>query len=618
MYDHIRVYYGVGHWPSEQIPGPAPLISITYNPYFAGDNIIGYDYTVVLSGYATVPTGQQQPTAAGNAKQVITRTRELIETIFNKNGAVLLVQGRKDNGNFDADSQELLRAWGSKIISISLEPNDNMWTNYIGYTVELSFNEIRFYTPCEQGAAPTPDLAVCPNIVITNFPDNFNDGKQARDLNDIRYHKIKSFSDSWSFTVGDENYDRLGSALHNERFNITYTVTAQGFNYFVENASNTSNYNFVKPSWEQAKDFCQTKLYEQLLRLNNELRILPRKANSNDGRDPYANSNPETAFTNLNDTQDGIYSFPLAHYKVYNEEIDTVASEAGGTFTINYKAIVKRYNTETYGALPEDHDVIHTVNPSKKFTDGGSVRNISLDINGKIEGLFVANLVKFPVDYNLQQFKELLVANSTTGTKYDKAREYFKKIMTTNSSDFIRDYKDYYGITYDLFEVVCGEAEGPIPSSFNVTHNYSDGVIEYSASFDSARICSGYSNYTNIDMILTDKVEQVAEIVIPGRITPGALVQRLNTYTPRTLTVNITGRTNKDCCWDIATDYAEGVCDVPYVTTFNPRTSPNFGLDTILPPRAMINAVLTQDSNTLDPLTGSFSVTREYTFFDES
>lgn len=613
MYDHIEVYYGPGKWPSQKIPGPAPLISIAYVPYFAGDNVIGYEYNVTITGYATCP--EPKPTAAENAKQVMIRTRELLEQIFNKNGAVLLVQGRTANGGFDGDATELLRAVGSQIKSISLEPNDNLWTNYVNYTVELTFNEIAFHTPCEQGDTP-PDVDLCPNIVVTNYPNNYWEDLNGNDLNAIAVHRIKSFSDTWDFNIDDKNYDALGSAIHNERFNISYTITAEGMNRFTGTNTHNSNFNVLIPAWEQAKDFCQRRLYEQLRRLNSGLRIHSSRASfSLDGTDPAANANPEVAFTDITSNDNGIYSFPRSVFKVYNEQVDMTASESAGSYTINYTAIVKKFQTDPGGLnLPEDKDVIHTVNPSKKFTDDGNIRNISLSIDGKIEGLLDSQLVNNPVDYKFQAFKEMLVAINTTGTKYDKAKDYYNLIVR-NNSDFTRDFKDYLGITFELFEVSSSDALGPIPSSFNVIHNYSEGTIEYSASFESSRICAGYSNYTNIEVLLTDKIEQVAEIVIPGRTAPGTLVQRLNTYSPRTITLNITGRTNKDCCWDIAS-YANGVCDVPFVTTFHPRSSPNFGLDNILPPRAMVNAILTSDSNSLDPLTGAFSVTREYTFFD--
>lgn len=582
----VKFYYGLTANPTVQVPEPAPLATITFNPYYAGDNIIGYDYTITLKGYAIANFGS--PTAPISEQRVIQKVKQMLYDTFDKNGAVLLAK--------DDTGQDLFRAVGSKIVSISVESNDNQWVNYANYTIELTFNDIIFY------ACDARTLA-CPEIVIQNYPKE--------GLVNIEKYKIRSFTDSWTFTVDGKNYNAIGNMVRNEHFNITYRIEAQGANHFVG-----PNFDRLIPAWEQAKKFCQDRLFKQVGKMMLELHQRST-GSSDDGVSPAATADMANMF--VEHGLDGIYNMTDAHYNIYNETLNVFASEANGSFTLEYGAIVKRYKTGSVPGLPPDLHVIHTVTPNKTVTDAGSPtkKNVSLSISGKIQGLVKRNLLSSS-NLKLQSSTEeslLEPSNLSYKTRYHSAKEYFK-IICPDNKNLTKEYKNYFGITYALFGVPCSETSGPAASSFSVNHNFNEGTIDYSVSFDGARVCSGSSSYyTNVDLVLEDKIDEVAEIVIPGRVKPGALVQKLNTFKPRTVTINITGRANKDCCANLNL-YGNGVCQP--TSSFYPVTknANDFTMDGILPPRDIGNGALTEDTLNLNPMDGTFSATRKYIYFD--
>lgn len=561
-----KVYYGIGSNPTTQIT-PAPLIVVSYQPYYADENMIGYDYRLTLTGYATAPLEGEQ-----NSTNVITAVETLMHTIFDKNGSTLLVT--------TDDGDPLLRATGSKIEAISIDGNNNLWTNYADYTIDITFNEVSFIG-CDSNTIS------CPNIIVQNYPSS---------LVDISAHKIKSFKDDWSFSIGEEQYQAVGGAISNQFFNVKYSIQAEGIHHF-----KGVNYDKLIPAWEQAKNFCQDRLYDQVSRLIAN--VNERKTDTDDMCQPNTSSSPPLLFDNY-DINKGNFGL-IYDYQIYNEKITTSASEANGTFSLEYTALVKRYNTDNaYSNMPQNKHVMHTVSTSKTVSDSRSNRNIQLNINGRIEGLIPGGLIKNGgSQLQLQSNGVLLVSANNTETKYDYAKDYYNEIIT-NNRDFTYAFKEYFGINYALFESSCSESSvGPVPSTFNVNHSYSDGAIEYTASFDGNRVCAGNdSYYTDVNFTLEDKIEATAEIIIPGRVQ-GPLIQRLNAYNPRTVSVSINGYANKDCCWDFSS-YADSVCNGA------------LGLDSILPNANIPNAILTEDSNNINPLDGSFSVTRKYTYYD--
>lgn len=98
-----------------------------------------------------------------------------------------------------------------------------------------------------------------------------------------------------------------------------------------------------------------------------------------------------------------------------------------------------------------------------------------------------------------------------------------------------------------------------------------------------------------------DPVESIVEFTIPGRAK--TYIQKLNTYSQKTITLNIEGRITPDCCSDFNL-YAQRYCDQ------------NEALASILPASQIPFAVLTEESHNINPLDGSFNVQRVYTYYD--
>ena len=172
---NIKLYYGYSG--SEERIVPAPSVSITKQLRYANDNVIGYFYTISLDGYITPIDRSKESFALDGFDNVISKADELRE-IFNKNGSNLIVK--------DSQDTELIKAYGSKIVSIEMQPTNNNWVNYISYNIVLEFNEIDY-----NGCSSNPDTS-CKSVALENYAEN---------LIDISKYKIKSFNDSWNIDL---------------------------------------------------------------------------------------------------------------------------------------------------------------------------------------------------------------------------------------------------------------------------------------------------------------------------------------------------------------------------------------------------------------------------------
>lgn len=567
-----KFYYGYEYQPTgtQDLVSPAPLVSVTQNPFYVGENFVGYNYTVELEGTAApFPTGtlgDQGITA------VVAEIERVMTQRFNKNGAILYVE---------FDGQPALRCIGSKIISIEVSPTENLWVNYASYRVQLEFNEVDFIG-CDNRNG------TCPNIHARNYTPELVEPKD---------YKIKSFSDNWEIETGQELFQAVSSDIANQYYNVRYHVEAEGYHFFNAGNDSTTRRHLI-PAWEQAKNFCQDRLFEQVQRLNPSNPTLLQERSSDDTSiTPQAGSLPANLFdrTGINPT----ILLDTTQYAIYNEKIKTTTSESDGKFGLDYTCIIKR--KETIGSLPDHANVLHNITTTKTVSDNTSQRTLTIEVKGEIEGLIPGGLHAYnnPAQLELQPNGVLILGLNSTETKYDYAKFVYERIVTPY--DLTVDFKNYLGLNFNAFEITCSSATGPLASAMNSSHSYSDGKISYTASYNSDRVCQGPIAFTEVSTQLTDKADVIAEFVVPGR-SAGPVIQHLYTTKPRTISVTMNGYFDKDCCYDFS-EYATATCNGTLLSTW-------------LPPTDVTGAVLNEDKTTINPLDGSFSVSRSYTYYD--
>lgn len=557
---------------------PAPFVTLEYIPRSANDSVIGYDWKCNISGYAV---SEIESSTGANSSSTMDKISKIIHGVFDKtNGGTLFVL---------VNGGEVIKATGSKVVSISVESNNNNWVNYAKYSVDIMFNDVVYKAACD-GRGRTID---CENVLLLNYPGN---------LVNSQLYNIKSFKDGWTFSIDENNQNSIGLFIHNQYINVSYSIEAEGAHYYVDQNTKTI------PAWEQAKIFCQDRLYKQVNSLLTE--ILPGSNQENTCAKPFGING---AYLVPGQESRSMVDFKPEIYEVYNEDVSTTASESNGTFSVKYTAIVKRkVGAEGKSTnMPLDKDVLHTITVNRGFANHYGTKKTNVSLSGKIQGLTKRGLWKSPNIFDMnkqnQEMAELLSNDddkAKMNNKYKNAREYWDALNFDNGRDLIKDFKDYLNITYSTFYVTCDELSGPRPTTLNHSHNYSEGTIDYSASFDTEKVCAGReANFTDVSFVFEDTIENFAEFVIPGRPN-GPLVQRLNSFQPRSVTLNITGfRDTKDCCWDF-NKYGEDGCNRLLV------------VDGYIPYKEIDNAILTEDNLTMNPVDGSFNLSRKYVYYD--
>ena len=557
---NIRLYYGYPGSEARVVPAPAVAISTELN--YANDNVIGYKYILTLTGYITAIDTRNSETALQGFDEVLVRADEM-RNIFNKNGANLIVK--------DIDNNDLLKAHGSKIVSINMDPNNNNWVNYINYSVVIEFNEID-YIGCDNNSENS-----CSDVKVGNYANN---------LVNISKHKIKTFNDSWQINLGDNIYNNL-YGLPNEHFEVTYTISAEGYHSYQKDTG------YVLPAWEQAKNFCQDRLYDQI---RNGLISNILKTQTNTACEPD-NSSTIDSIHDIDTDEKGILNLNSNRYDIFNEKINCETSESNGTFSLTYSAIIK--DIHTVNNFDSHSNCIHTVNITKQISDNNTERAVQVNVNGTIQGLVRGGLINGNYQLELPQQGTLLINRDNNVNKYDNAqRAYNQEIY--GYGDFRLNFKNLIGITFGVFGVNCSSDNGPAPNDYSSNHNYNEGQITYAATFNSKNVCLGNTYYSNVTANVKDPVESIVEFTIPGRAK--TYIQKLNTYSQKTITLNIEGRITPDCCSDFNL-YAQRYCDQ------------NEALASILPASQIPFAVLTEESHNINPLDGSFNVQRVYTYY---
>jgi hypothetical protein len=549
---NVTVTYGDGRLV------PAPQVNFSTELVYANDTIAGYSYIVTLSGYATA-LDLSSDVNNEYGLEVISKRIENIRNIFSFNGKNLLVTN-KNNIN-------IMECRGGTVRSISFDESNNNWVNYAPYRIEIEFSEILINGCSVSSAVPCSTLSIDSNGTAPN-------------LIDIAKYKIRSFNDSWSFNLSDQAYNSYG-IFKNQYIDVEYTVSAIGKHFY-----NTSNN--VLPAWEQAKNFVQDRIHSQVNGLIGS--ILNRSAGS-DGCDASKTLQQLHSIA----APGGIDGIASGTHKVYNETITCEASEAEGSFSATYKAILK-YND---GNSLTDN-CIHTFNKTRNTQNTAGRISASISVQGNIVGLIPGGLIKSPVSLRLPKDGKLLFVENSTATKYNSALSVLRGgVLNSSGNDLSDTMKTTLGVSLQELLVTSGCSGSPKASSFSTTHQYADGSIGYSAEYNTDRACSGDQSYRNISISVEDRIPIVAEFIIPGRAN-GPIIQRIGPSTPRRINVTIEGVTTPDCCPTNLSNRVNGACQGGLVLPID------------IPGINIAGLKLVQNQETINSIDGSYVINRSY------
>jgi len=499
---------------------PIPTINISTEINYANDVVIGYNYIISLDGFATnyKESSDQEKDANLNTIRKPLQNISVIQRTLSQNGGTLEILGE--------NNESLILASGGQLRSLSFNETPNNWTKYITYQAELVFNELSILG----------ETFNCSASFI-------NAGSITNELLDIEKHKIKDFTDSWSFSIENDNISYVLDSDENEPLpidnsiiNIQYNLSATGKNYYTVGEPPVE----LSPAWIQAKNFVQKRLFDQVNNLDNILKLSGNACN------------PVDSLSSIHSPGEGLIKNASQIYKTFNETVSCNCSESNGTFEVTYTCILKNNKSSSFSS-PETR---HTVNKDISSSTEGDKNNVTISVNGTIEGLFAGGLIKAPGNFNIPDNGHFIVGN-TLANKFNSANNLLPSILNANQDDLNVNLKQALGISIENLGLdsgsfsECGGApsvENIKPSSFSLTKNYMEGTITYSAEYTSERACSEDTNgrtITNSSLNITGSVPIIAEFPIPGG---NYLIQDLKTVTAKNISLNITGRTDRLCC----------------------------------------------------------------------
>lgn len=591
----VRMFYGTLGSSNSRIT-PAPLLSISTTLAYSNDTIIGYNYVVNLTGQITaVDLSEGSSVGEFGVGSIIDHAHK-IRKLLSQNGNILTVTDEYDS------EVPILKAKGGILKSFDISDSPNNWINYVNYTATIEFQAIEFIGASWKSYTQED----CSNIFLSS--DTYSADNAG--ILDVSKYKIKSFEDSWSFNF-DENeaYHRIKNIdnnnylnIDNSGFNIEYSINATGKNAYVYTDEDNSTVKII-PAWEQAKNFVQYRLHEQVTNLVNNFGVL----NTNKG----SGCSPTGELTSLTQPgSSGGLMEGLGGFDIFNEVVNCDVSESEGSFSVSYSAIVKRNTYNNYSSV----NTKHKISKSYKTTNNNGVLITNISIEGNIEGLIPGGLINSPDSISLPSTGKFFLAPNSGkpnlyGNKYDHAKELLDKLYSdedynegtgqNGKRDLKQNFKELLGVTYETLNSSAPEndeiVDGPHPTSFNLTHDYINGTINYSLEYSSNATCG--RKHREISIQNTSSVPVYAQFDIPnGGSVP--IFQPLNTRTASNVTVTITG-----------IDLSEDV----QPTNFNIHnefnvTYENFPVDIPLPG----TFILTASQTTKNPLDGSFTATKTF------
>jgi hypothetical protein len=562
-----KTYYGPEDSQSSAYRlSPAPQISISTEPYYSGDIIIGYTHNVSIRGYATAyrqTTETNTSNSSINSLGLVTDNIAMVQKILSRNGSTLSI--RED------DNTETIKCRGGTLRSLSFNESPNNWMGYAEYSATIEFNEVELINGSSLHSIACSDSYL--------DPSSKSDG-----IIDIDKYKIKAFTDNWSIATDDNLYNRVINTNYgvmdteNSSMTVTYTISATGKNHYVD--------DLLIPAWEQAKNFAQDRLYRKVVgMLSSTLGLTANTACSASSSLSAIGSATSGSLQNLGSA-----------YGVYNETLSCNTSESDGTFSVTYNAIIKKNNNTDVNHPASKHTfnrATNVQNDTRKIT--------TISIQGTIEGLLEGGIIRSAgTGFRLPQNGSILISSSSS-TKYAQALTALNKIIS--GEDLIENVKTKLGITATNLGISaqqlagCGSASLE-PSSFSLTHNYHEGTINYSVEYSSNIICGQSGSAASISIAVEDSSPVLAELPIPG--TGVLVIQDMKTKTAKKINISIEGRLGgRSCCLtgnSITGQIASAGFSIPAGITL-----PN-----------MTNYIVTQKQRTDNPIDGSYSISLGY------
>lgn len=590
---NIEMFYGtVNDNNSKIIPAPNMGISINYS--YANDAIVGYTYTVTLNGTITsldlrdLSYGDEYDPTTYNQRNIgsLADSIDKLRFLLIQNGNVLHITNA-------ATGIAFFKAKGGILRSFVVDQSQNNWANSAQFNASIEFNAVEIN-----------DTEDCYNsfLDITGFPTN------DKGIVDVNTYKLKDFSDSWSFNFEAENYNVVGQTeyndyinLDNSHFKLTYEANATGKSYYIYSDEDTSEATLI-PAWEQAKNFVQYRLYNQVTSLiDGVLKTYPSGCGSADGLNDI-NIPGNTASGLLSSLGDG-------NYGIYNEEISCESSESQGTFSASYNCIVRHKNGGVYSPSNCFHKIQKSINNANS---NRPTRTISL--TGSIEGLIEGGIVRSNQPLELPAQGKLFIY-STMASSQEKIRSAQALLNTIHNpsafsggfgfgkKDFYQHFKNDLGINAAAFSDMGISPSNddpysgsfPHPTTFNLTYNYLEGTINYNVEYSSLANCSVY--YNNITIDTEDRTKVFVVLDIPGSNSCG-VVQQLGTYTLKKVNVNIDG-------YD-ASLVIGNIDNIDQFITCGTCSS----IESL--PVNIPNGYITEQQYTMDPITGKYQIALSY------
>jgi hypothetical protein len=523
----IKFYYSKQNTPvldnSTRIV-PAPLISISPEIYYSNDSVVGYTYNITLNGYANAIRDNERPTndLTYEIDNVISHM-DHIRDVFSYNGGNIYIQ----QGNNNAISVE-----GVTLKSINFNQSNNLWTQYSPFTIELECNEVNF-----SGCVPSGIIQACTGSFF--HPPAQTQIYASTGLIDFAKYKIKSFNDSWTFDIDEtihNNYVTSTTGIYNNTFKISYTLSAVGKNVYVKDK--------IIPAWEQAKLFCQYRLYTQASGLfKNVLQQDTKEGDTN-----FINPKLEIKdlYTNIPISgTSGIFSLP--EYRIYNESINCETSESDGSFSVTYNATAKKFD-KNYS--DSENAAFHTFTQNVNHIDNEE-RTTSINVEGTVTGLIPGGFIH-PTGlaiardhFTLPSSGNFILKENNSSSTYSNAKSSFLAyIKSNNSNDLSLAFKTLLDISNSGLNLVDNAGNfisgKPDPTSFVVDHNFSDGIINYTANYDTKNAITSKYGYSNITISRKYPITIFKEFVIPGRAN-GPIIQKLGTKENGKISITVEG-----------------------------------------------------------------------------
>jgi hypothetical protein len=512
----VKMFYGTVGDSDSRIT-PAPVFSLSTELEYSNDAIIGYKYVITLNGQITAVNLADGSSSGEFGIGSIIDHAYNIRKLLSQNGNILTI-----TDDYDTE-RPILKAKGGILRSFDISDSPNNWTHYVNYSATIEFQAIDFIGASWQDYT----LEDCSTIFLSD--DTHTKGIPG--ILDVSKYKIKSFEDSWSFNFNEnDTYEKsmIGSYdIDNRGFSIEYSINATGKNAYVYTDESTSEVKIV-PGWEQAKNFVQYRLYHQVTGLINGV------LNNSKG-EPCS---PTGSLSNLTEpSPPGILNNFDSLYSVFNETVNCDISEADGTYSVSYSAIVKRNSTGPFTSTNAKHRISKSIKTDNN--NGSKITNITVD--GSIEGLIPGGLIRGsqPV-ITLPEKGSFFISNGAisgknlTNTKYSNAKSLADTVISSGaiSLDLNSLFKNALGISYAN------------PISINLTHDHINGTINYNVEYSSNRECGQEQTTTTVQ---TDaSVPVFARFDIPNSGS-GPVYQSLGTRTAQKVTVTVQGSSNKEC-----------------------------------------------------------------------